>query len=119
MESMRMPASLSHAFYFNEAIEALFVRTSQWFGRFCDRVVEHMVIDGAVHETTFFVRWLGHFFRSIQTGFVRAYALLIAFGVGGMCCILRACGSCTMITALGIRSYRCRVSALRISAEGR
>ena len=81
IESMRMPASLSHAFYFDDAIDALFVRTFQSLGRFFERIIEHVVIDGTVHETTFFARWLGHFFRSIQTGLVRAYALLLAFGV--------------------------------------
>jgi NADH-quinone oxidoreductase subunit L len=80
-ESIRMPAILSHAFYFDAAIDALFVKTSQLLGRIFDRIVEPAVIDGTVHEVAWVTRALGHFFRSIQTGFVRAYALIIAVGV--------------------------------------
>jgi NADH-quinone oxidoreductase subunit L len=81
LETVRMPASFTHAFYFDDAIQALFVRSAAAFGGFCDRIVERATIEGAVDETAAFVRWLGHLFRSLQTGFVRAYALLILFGV--------------------------------------
>jgi NADH-quinone oxidoreductase subunit L len=81
LETMRMPASFTHAFYFDDAIDALFVRGTQAFGRFCDHFVEHATIDGTVHETAYIVRWLGHLLRSMQTGFVRAYALMIVFGI--------------------------------------
>jgi len=39
------------------------------------------VIDGAVREASLSASWLGHLFRSFQTGLVRAYALVIVFGV--------------------------------------
>jgi hypothetical protein len=33
-----------------------------------------------VREAGFSAQWLGHLFRSFQTGLVRAYALALAFG---------------------------------------
>jgi NADH-quinone oxidoreductase subunit L len=80
-ESIRMPALLSHAFYFDAAIDALFVKPAQRIGRYCDAIFETHVIDGAIHELAIGTRMLGHFFRSLETGFVRAYALILAFGV--------------------------------------
>ncbi len=79
-ESERMPAVLTNAFYFDAAIELLFVRPAQWLGRFFERVVDPLVIDGGVRETVFSVQWLGHLTRSFQTGLLRAYALILVFG---------------------------------------
>jgi hypothetical protein len=36
-----------------------------------------------VRETAWSAQWLGHLFRSFQTGLVRVYALSIALGVAG------------------------------------
>ena len=79
-ETVRMPGALTHAFYFDDAIEALFVRPSVAFGRFFASVIDPHVIDGAVREASISASWLGHLFRSFQTGLVRAYALALAFG---------------------------------------
>ncbi len=79
-ETVRMPAPLVHAFYFDAAIEALFVRPAQALGTFFGKIVDPVVIDGAVHEVTFSATWLGHLMRSFQTGLLRAYALTIVFG---------------------------------------
>jgi hypothetical protein len=43
-------------------------------------VVEPQVIDAAVREAPISAQWLGHLFRSFETGLVRAYALALAFG---------------------------------------
>jgi NADH-quinone oxidoreductase subunit L len=79
-ETVHMPAALSNAFYFDAAIDALFVRPSIALGKFFSSVVDPRVIDAGVREASISASWLGHLFRSFQTGLVRAYALAIAFG---------------------------------------
>jgi len=79
-ETVRMPGALANAFYFDAAIDALFVKPSIVLGTFFSRVVDPRVIDAGVREASISASWLGHFFRSFQTGLVRAYALALAFG---------------------------------------
>jgi NADH-quinone oxidoreductase subunit L len=79
-ESIRMPAALTNAFYFDTAIDALFVKPAIALGRFSSRVIDPLVIDAGVREASISANWLGHLFRSFQTGLVRAYALALAFG---------------------------------------
>jgi NADH-quinone oxidoreductase subunit L len=79
-ETIRMPAALSNAFYFDTAIDALFVKPAIALGRFSSRVIDPLVIDAGVREASISANWLGHLFRSFQTGLVRAYALALAFG---------------------------------------
>ena len=79
-ETVHMPAALSNAFYFDAAIDALFVRPSIALGKFFSSVVDPRVIDAGVREASISASWLGHLFRSFQTGLVRAYALALAFG---------------------------------------
>lgn len=80
-ETVHMPALLSNAFYFDAAIDALFVRPAQWLGGIFARVLDPHVVDGAVRETVISAQWLGTLTRSFQTGLVRAYALILVFGV--------------------------------------
>jgi NADH-quinone oxidoreductase subunit L len=80
-ESVRMLPVLTNAFYFDAAIEALFVRPSQALGRFLERVVDPLVIDGAVREAAIVAVALGNRFRQMQGGLVRGYALTIVVGV--------------------------------------
>jgi len=80
-ESIRMPAVLANAFYFDAALDVLFVRTSQLLGTAFGRFVDPHVIDGAVRETAISAQWLGTLVRSLQTGLLRAYALFIVAGV--------------------------------------
>jgi len=80
-ESMLMPAALREAFWFDAMIDRAIVRPTRWLGDVIDRWVEPVVIGGMVHEAAFSARWLGHLFRSLQTGFVRAYAFLLACGL--------------------------------------
>jgi NADH-quinone oxidoreductase subunit L len=79
-ETVRMPSALVNAFYFDAAIEALFVKPSEVLGRFFSRVIDPNVIDAGVREASISASWLGHLLRSFQTGLVRAYALALAFG---------------------------------------
>ena len=80
VETVRMPGALTNAFYFDAAIDALFVKPSAALGAFFSRVIDAHVIDAAVREAPISAQWLGHLFRSFQTGLVRAYALALAFG---------------------------------------
>jgi len=80
-ESIRMPAVLVNAYYFDAAYEWLLVRPARALGTFFDRFVDPHLIDAGVREVAWSAQWLGHLFRSFQTGLVRAYALSIAFGV--------------------------------------
>ncbi len=79
-ESIRMPAVLVNAYYFDAAFEALLVRPARAIGGWFDRFVDPHVIDAGVREAAFSAQWLGHLFRSFQTGLVRAYALTLALG---------------------------------------
>jgi NADH:ubiquinone oxidoreductase subunit 5 (subunit L)/multisubunit Na+/H+ antiporter MnhA subunit len=79
-ETVRMPGALSNAFYFDAAIDALFVRPTIVLGKFFSSVVDPRVIDAGVREASISASWLGHLCRSFQTGLVRAYALALAFG---------------------------------------
>ena len=79
-ESLRMPAVLTNLFYFDAAIDAIVVRPAILLGTLCARVFDPHVIDGAVREAADVVRSIGTFVRSIETGLVRAYALILAFG---------------------------------------
>jgi NADH-quinone oxidoreductase subunit L len=80
IESAKMPAVLTNLFYFDAAIDAIFVRPSQALGRFFGRVLDPRVLDGAVGDIALGARWLGTLVRSFQTGLVRAYALILVFG---------------------------------------
>jgi NADH-quinone oxidoreductase subunit L len=79
-EAARTPALLKNLFYFDAIIELLFVRPAQWLGEFFGRTLDPHIIDGAVRDVVLWARWLGDLVRSFQTGLVRAYALLLAFG---------------------------------------
>jgi NADH-quinone oxidoreductase subunit L len=79
-ESLNMPAVLTNLFYFDAVITLLFVRTSQLFGTIFGRLIDPHVIDGTVRETVIASRSLGTFVRSLQTGLLRAYALVLVFG---------------------------------------
>ncbi|GAC1542065.1 MAG: NADH-quinone oxidoreductase subunit L [Candidatus Velthaea sp.] len=80
-ESIHMPPVLANAFYFDAAIDALFVKPSLALGKFFGDTIDPVVIDAGVRETAHTSQWLGHLFRSFQTGLVRGYALYIVFGV--------------------------------------
>jgi NADH-quinone oxidoreductase subunit L len=79
-ETIAMPAILSNLFYFDAAINLIFVRSAQLMGSVAGRVLDPRVLDGAVRDCVFWARWLGAVVRSFQTGLVRAYALILVFG---------------------------------------
>ncbi|HZY98945.1 MAG TPA: NADH-quinone oxidoreductase subunit L [Candidatus Baltobacteraceae bacterium] len=79
-ESVHMPPVLTNLFYFDAFYDLIVVRTSQLFGTIFGRALDPHVVDGAVREGVFITRWAGVFVQSLQTGLVRAYALVLVFG---------------------------------------
>ena len=79
-ESVHMPPVLTNLFYFDAFYDLVVVRTSQLFGTLFGRAIDPHVIDGAVREGAFSAQGLGTFMRSLQTGLLRAYALILVFG---------------------------------------
>jgi NADH-quinone oxidoreductase subunit L len=70
--------------YFDELIDLLVVRPALAIGRFADRVFERFVVDGLVSGTEGTVRGAGSVVRTVQSGFVRSYALLLIAGFAGL-----------------------------------
>jgi NADH-quinone oxidoreductase subunit L len=76
---------LFNKWYFDELYEVVFVRPAAAFGRFGRGVVESAFVQGLlVGGASGVVRSGTAFARAIQTGAVRAYALLLMIGLGGL-----------------------------------
>ena len=76
---------LAHKWYFDELYDALFVRPFTGAGSFGRRVIETDFVQGfIVGGATGIVRAGTSFARAIQTGYLRAYALLLLFGVAAL-----------------------------------
>jgi NADH-quinone oxidoreductase subunit L len=68
--------------YFDEAIDFLFVRPAAWTGRFARTTFERVVVDGAlVGGATGVVRLASAAVRRVQTGYLRYYAALLLMGI--------------------------------------
>ena len=79
-ESQRTPAVLTNLLYVDALLDLAFVRGAMLIGTLFARVFDPHVIDGAVREAADVVRSIGSAVRSAETGLVRAYAVLLAFG---------------------------------------
>ena len=79
-ESIGMPPALTHAFYFDAALDAAFVRPARAIGAVCMRYVDPHVIDGALRDLVWLAGALGLLFRALQNGLVRTYAFTIVAG---------------------------------------
>jgi NADH-quinone oxidoreductase subunit L len=76
---------LVNKWYFDELYEAMFVRPVATIGAFSRRVIETEFVQGTiVGGATGIVRVGTSLARSIQTGYLRAYALLLLLGVAGL-----------------------------------
>jgi NADH-quinone oxidoreductase subunit L len=72
---------LFHKWYFDELYDAVFVRPMSSLGSFGRRVIETDFVQGfIVGGATGVVRVGTSVARAIQTGYLRAYALLLLFG---------------------------------------
>jgi NADH-quinone oxidoreductase subunit L len=80
VESGRIPVVLVRAFYFDDALDALFVRPARAIGSSFMRVIDPRIIDGAVRDLAWLAGWFGREVRALQTGLVRGYALVLALG---------------------------------------
>jgi NADH-quinone oxidoreductase subunit L len=81
----RIHGFLVNKWYFDELYDALFVRPATTAGGFGRRVIETDFVQGTiVGGATGIVRVGTTFARSIQTGYLRAYALLLLLGVAGL-----------------------------------
>jgi NADH-quinone oxidoreductase subunit L len=76
---------LYNKWYFDELFELLFVRPTAAFGRFGIAVVESAFVQGTiVGGASGIVRAGSSFARAIQSGYLRAYALLLIIGFAGL-----------------------------------
>jgi NADH-quinone oxidoreductase subunit L len=76
---------LAHKWYFDELFDGLFVRPFVAAGGYGRRVIETEFVQGViVGGATGIVRAGTSLARAVQTGYLRAYALLLLLGVAGL-----------------------------------
>jgi NADH-quinone oxidoreductase subunit L len=75
---------LERKWYFDEAIDLLFVRPALAVGRWANSTFERYVIDGLVVGVTDLVRGASAGVRGAQSGYLRSYALLLVTGFAGL-----------------------------------
>jgi NADH-quinone oxidoreductase subunit L len=74
-----------HKWWFDEAIDVIFVRPAAAIGRFCAATFERVVVDGVfIGGTTGVVRAGSAAVRAIQNGYLRVYAALLILGLAGV-----------------------------------
>jgi NADH-quinone oxidoreductase subunit L len=78
------PQFLQRVWYWDDFYDAIIGRPSQKLASFMAWVVDVRVIDGAVNGAARLVRSTGTATRKLQTGYVRNYALGIAFGMAAI-----------------------------------
>jgi NADH-quinone oxidoreductase subunit L len=77
LETQRIPAFLTRAFYVDDAYEAVFVKPAVRLGAFFGTYLDPVLIDGVVRDFAYLASWLGHEVRRVQNGLVRSYAFVI------------------------------------------
>ena len=82
LESERMPKLLVNAYSMDALIDVVFVRGTRLVGSLFSRVLDPYAIDGVVRALAGAARSLGAIVRTLQTGLLRAYALVIVVGAG-------------------------------------
>jgi NADH-quinone oxidoreductase subunit L len=75
---------LVNKWYFDELYDAVVYRPLIATGRFANTVVERFVVQGIVTAAVDLVRGVGVVVRGAQSGFVRAYALLLIGGFAAL-----------------------------------
>jgi len=76
---------LVNKWYFDEAIAWLVVRPAGWFGRFAQQTFERIFVNGTlVGGSTGIIRAGSAAIRTLQSGFLRAYAALLLIGAFGL-----------------------------------
>jgi NADH-quinone oxidoreductase subunit L len=84
----RFPAAhrlFVNKWYFDEAIDLLFVRPWSWAGRFARDTFERLLVNGAlVGGASGLVRAVSAGVRGVQSGYLRYYAALLLVGLTGL-----------------------------------
>jgi NADH-quinone oxidoreductase subunit L len=75
---------LFNKWYFDELQDAIVYRPAIALGRFANSVFERVVVDGIVDGAVGLVRGAAAVVRGAQSGFVRAYALLLLGGFAAL-----------------------------------
>jgi NADH-quinone oxidoreductase subunit L len=75
---------LFNKWYFDELYDAVIYRPLIATGRFANNVIERVVVQGIVTAAVDLVRGVGVVVRGAQSGFVRAYALLLIGGFAAL-----------------------------------
>jgi NADH-quinone oxidoreductase subunit L len=75
---------LERRWYFDDVIDALVYRPVIAAGRFANAALERVLADGIVATAVGVVRGVGVLVRGAQSGFVRAYALLVIGGFAAL-----------------------------------
>jgi NADH-quinone oxidoreductase subunit L len=75
---------LVNKWYFDELYDTVIYRPTIAVGRFASSTVERVVVQGLVSGTVDLVRGAGSLVRIAQSGFIRAYALLLVAGSAGL-----------------------------------
>ncbi len=75
---------LLNKWYFDEVEDALFYKPAIAIGRFANSIFERVVVQGIVSATVDVVKGAGSVVRGAQSGFVRAYALLVVGGFAAL-----------------------------------
>jgi NADH-quinone oxidoreductase subunit L len=71
---------LAHRYYIDDLYERVFVRPLVALGGATRRGIEDVALDGGTRGVAGALGWTSGLLRSLQTGYVRNYALLIFFG---------------------------------------
>ena len=77
-------------FRIDELYDVLFVRPFAWLARVLWKVVDVLIIDGALNAGAFLVELVGDVLRFLQTGNVRNYALTFLIGIVALILIVLA-----------------------------
>ncbi len=81
----RLHDLFANKWYFDELYDAVVVRPATAFGRFGRTVIESVFVqDVIVGGSVAVVRAGSSFARGLQTGYLRAYAVLLVAGLGGL-----------------------------------
>ncbi len=75
---------LFNKWFFDEAEDALVYRPVTAAGRFFNRVFEPVVVNGIVTRTSGLVRGFTVATKTLQSGFIRSYALILVAGFAGL-----------------------------------
>jgi NADH-quinone oxidoreductase subunit L len=76
---------LHNKWYFDEALDFLFVRPAAWIGRFAQQTFERIVVNGVfVGGSTMIVRAGSQAVRAAQSGLLRSYAAMLLLGLAAV-----------------------------------